>query len=183
TTAFTFTVTLSQPNTQTITVNYATANGTATTADSDYVAASGTVTFLPGQIRQTVTVTVNGDTKFEQVETFYVNLSNPTNATVSVVGDKKVEPDATFFVNLTGATNAMLPPGSKGTGTIQNDDHAPVAVPDSYSTNEDTTVSVPPPGVLANDTDADGDALTAVLVTGPMHGTLTLNANGSFTYT
>ena len=38
------------------------------------------------------------------------------------------------------------------------------------------------PGVLANDTDVDGDPLTAVLVAGPAHGTLTLNANGSFTY-
>src|SRR6185436_10379607 len=37
-------------------------------------------------------------------------------------------------------------------------------------------------GVLSNDTDADGDPLSAVLVTGPTHGTLTLNANGSFTY-
>ena len=39
------------------------------------------------------------------------------------------------------------------------------------------------PGILANDTDPNGDALTAVLVTNPSHGTLTLNANGSFTYT
>ena len=41
----------------------------------------------------------------------------------------------------------------------------------------------PPPGVLANDTDVDGDALTASLVTQPAHGTLSLNADGSFTYT
>ena len=40
-----------------------------------------------------------------------------------------------------------------------------------------------PPGVLDGDTDVDGDPLTAVLVAGPSHGTLTLNANGSFTYT
>jgi VCBS repeat-containing protein len=39
------------------------------------------------------------------------------------------------------------------------------------------------PGVLANDTDADGDSLQALVVAGPAHGTLTLNANGSFTYT
>lgn len=44
-------------------------------------------------------------------------------------------------------------------------------------------MTVVAPGVLGNDTDADGDALTPVLVTGPAHGTLTLNADGSFTYT
>ena len=59
----------------------------------------------------------------------------------------------------------------------------PVAVDDAYSTAEDTTLTVPAPGVLGNDTDADGDALTAALGTGPANGTLTLNADGSFTYT
>ena len=44
-------------------------------------------------------------------------------------------------------------------------------------------LSVAAKGVLANDTDADGNPLTAVLVSGPSHGTLVLNANGSFTYT
>jgi VCBS repeat-containing protein len=60
---------------------------------------------------------------------------------------------------------------------------APVANNDSYATNEDTTLTIAAPGVLANDTDVDGNSLTAALVTGPSHGTLTLNANGSFTYT
>ena len=59
----------------------------------------------------------------------------------------------------------------------------PVAVADSYTTAEDTAKTVAAPGVLANDTDADGNALTAVKATDPAHGALTLNANGSFTYT
>ncbi|HEY6169749.1 MAG TPA: Ig-like domain-containing protein, partial [Verrucomicrobiae bacterium] len=58
----------------------------------------------------------------------------------------------------------------------------PVAANDAYSVNEDTLLNVAAPGVLANDSDVDGDPLTAALVTGPAHGTLTLNTNGSFTY-
>jgi hypothetical protein len=59
----------------------------------------------------------------------------------------------------------------------------PLATADGYSTPEDTPLTVAGPGVLANDTDADGDPLTAELVSGPLHGTLVLNADGSFTYT
>jgi VCBS repeat-containing protein len=59
----------------------------------------------------------------------------------------------------------------------------PVANNDSYTIAEDTVLNVSASGVLANDTDADGNPLTAVLATGPAHGTLTLNANGSFIYT
>jgi trimeric autotransporter adhesin len=59
----------------------------------------------------------------------------------------------------------------------------PVAVPDTYDANWNTALNVAAPGVLANDSDADGEALTAVKVTDPDHGTLALNADGSFTYT
>jgi len=52
-----------------------------------------------------------------------------------------------------------------------------------YRVDEDSVLSVAAPGVLANDFDADGNSLSAILVAGPAHGSLTLNANGSFTYT
>ncbi len=64
-----------------------------------------------------------------------------------------------------------------------DDGPAPVGVNDAYSTAEDVTLTVNAPGVLANDTDADGDTLTVIKVTNPTNGTVTLNANGSFTYT
>ena len=59
-------------------VNFATANGTAI-AGEDYVAASGIVRFAAGETQKTVSVTINGDAKFEGNETFNVNLSNATN--------------------------------------------------------------------------------------------------------
>ena len=79
TTAFSFTVTLSSASNQTVTVNYATSDGTAT-AGSDYTAASGTLTFASGTLTQTITVAVTGDTVVEPSETFTVTLSSPTNA-------------------------------------------------------------------------------------------------------
>ena len=60
----------------------------------------------------------------------------------------------------------------------------PVADDDSYTTAEDTALHKPKnAGVLIGDTDAENDPLTAVQVTGPSHGTLSLSADGSFTYT
>ncbi|MEN3011154.1 MAG: Ig-like domain-containing protein, partial [Candidatus Bipolaricaulaceae bacterium] len=66
---------------------------------------------------------------------------------------------------------------------VKNVNDPPVAQNDSYSTNEETPLTIPPAGVLLNDSDPDGDALTAELVSGATHGTVNLNANGSFTYT
>lgn len=61
---------------------------------------------------------------------------------------------------------------------------APSAVADVYSTDEDTPLVIPADGILDNDSDADTDALTAILVTGPANAqSFTLNPNGSFNYT
>src|SRR6185295_12948216 len=78
-----FTILLSPPAATQVVVNYATANGTAT-AGSDYTAASGTVTFAPGETQKDVFITYSGDTVVEADETVFVNLSNPVNATIGV---------------------------------------------------------------------------------------------------
>ncbi len=76
TTSATFTVSLSGPSGRPISVDYATANGTAI-APADYAATSGTLNFAAGDTTKTVTVLVNGDTLDEVNETFAVNLAKP----------------------------------------------------------------------------------------------------------
>jgi endonuclease G len=66
--------------------------------------------------------------------------------------------------------------------TVNNVNDAPVATGESYVTNSNTTLNVAAPGVLGNDTDIDSATLTAQLVSNVSHGSLTLNANGSFSY-
>jgi VCBS repeat-containing protein len=58
----------------------------------------------------------------------------------------------------------------------------PTAVNDSYTLVENSSLTQPAPGVLANDTDPESDPLTAAAVTQPSNGSLTLNADGSFNY-
>jgi subtilisin family serine protease len=60
---------------------------------------------------------------------------------------------------------------------------APLATADSYAGTAGAILNVAAPGVLANDRDPDGDAITAILVASPAHGTLALSADGSFRYT
>src|SRR5207302_1565737 len=78
----------------------------------------------------------------------------------------------------TNLTNNISPPAVT---LVTN--RPPAAADDSYSLNKNSSLTVNAPGVLSNDTELDGDALTAALVATAAHGILTLNANGSFTYT
>jgi virginiamycin B lyase len=129
-TAFRFTVSLDQAQSAPVTVDFATADGTAT-APGDYTANTGTVTFAPGETAKTVTVQVNGDTRKEPDETFSVNLSN-------------------------AAGNATLADGN-AVGTIANDDRRHgghtfslgKAQPDPTTGTARLAVTVPGPGRLA----------------------------------
>ncbi len=153
----TFTVSLSAASARDISVAYNTYDTTAA-AGADYTGVSGSLPFPPGTISRTLTVAILDDTISEDDETFTLTLSSPVNATLAA---------------------------ADGVGTILDDDNAPpVAADDAYTTTEDTPLSVTAPqGVLANDTDAESDPLTATLAAAPAVGALAFAADGGFVYT
>jgi Calx-beta domain len=106
---------------QTVTVDYATADGTATVADGDYTNTIGGLSFAAGETSKTVTVLVNGDTRPESNETFFVNLSNAVGGTIAdgqgagtITNDDGPPPVPSVSINdVTGAEgNAGLTPFS-----------------------------------------------------------------------
>jgi hypothetical protein len=144
-TAYVFTVTKNGMSGQGSSVQFTTADGTATTANGDYVANSGTLTFTAAETSKQITVQVAGDKTVEPNETFTVQLTN-------IMNDRGEHIEGT------------LP---AGTGTIVNDDNAPVTDPVSDTTNQNTTKTV-----TLSATDLDGDALSFSIVATPLHGTL-----------
>ena len=154
-TLFTFTVTLSEPSASPVTVDFATADGTAT-AGADYTATSGTLTFIPGDTSETITVTIAGDTLAEGTETFNVNLTNATNA---AIGD------------------------AQATGTITNDDVAPMLLINDLALAEGNggttsfvftvTLSAPSSATVTVDFATANGTATAGTDYTPVSGTLT----------
>jgi VCBS repeat-containing protein len=115
-------------------------------------------------------------------------ISSPTHGAIFLNADGSFTyandgTDATadaFLYSASDGTNGSSP--ARVTITIIADS-PPVASNDSYTTAPGTTLTVAAPGILANDSDPDGDPLSALLISGVSNGTLTLNPNGSFTYT
>lgn len=115
----------------------------------------------------------------------HTQASNGT-ATVNADGSFSYTPAADFFgIDSFAYTASNGTYGTKATITITvtNTFDAPVAVPDNYVAHNPARLSVPAPGVLGNDLDIDQTGLAASLVSGPAHGALAFNADGSFTYT
>jgi hypothetical protein len=106
------TIGLTGPALGTVTVSWATSNGTAT-AVSDYTAASGTVTFVRGDMVKTVPITIVGDTVNEPNETFAVQLSNPTGATIATASA-----NVTILNDDSALTAAAVAPSARSTGTL-----------------------------------------------------------------
>jgi Calx-beta domain len=110
TTAVPVQVTLSAATASTVTVDYATSDGSAT-AGSDYTAASGTVTFRPGEKQKTIPISVVGDTSIEANETFTVTLSNAVNAKLAA---------STATVTITNDDTAVAISAGSYKGATQN---------------------------------------------------------------
>ncbi len=161
TTPFTFTVTKTGSTATTATVDYATDDGTADggaacAAGIDYVSQSGTLTFAPLTTTQTITILVCGDLVLEPNETFFVDLSNPTNATIAdghgigtIVND---EVPAFVTLDPPAATNTV---GTEHcvTATVTDASANPI---EGVTVRFSVTVSNPTTG--SDVTDADGDA-------------------------
>jgi hypothetical protein len=82
-TAYVFTVSLSEASSKEVSVKYSIANGSARTADGDFIATSGALKFAPGETIKQITVLVNGDRKIEADEQFFVNLTQARNAAIA----------------------------------------------------------------------------------------------------
>ena len=117
-----------------------------------------------------------------------IKVTNPAHGTVTVSANGAISyvptagyfgPDCFTYKANDGALDSNTVTVSL---TVTATNAAPVAVADAYSVNEDVTLTVAAPGVLGNDTDADGDTLSSILVANVAHGTLTLGANGSISY-
>ena len=134
-----FTVALPVASARAVTINYATADGTAT-AGSDYTPASGTLTFAPGETAKAVVVQVSGDTGNEPDETFFLNLTAGSNA---AVGDAQavaaIVNDDTPVVKFASAGYTVGEGDGRAeiTVTRAGDTSGPATV--SYSTSDDSS--------------------------------------------
>jgi CSLREA domain-containing protein len=178
TTGQTFTVSLSRPIDEAVTVNYATSDGTAAAPD-DYTAISSTpLVFAPFETSKQVTVQVNGDTAYEAAETFTVELSGAVNALVTdasglgTITNDDTQPtfsidDVTHTEGNAGTTDYTF------TVSLSAASGLPASV--DYSTSDGTAT--------AGSGDYTGVSATALnFAAGETSKTLTVNVNGDTIY-
>ena len=109
-----FSVQLSDPSSELVTVDFFTSDGTATSG-SDYAATNGTLMFPPGVTNASVTVTIYGDTHIEPNETFFLNLSRPTNAALAASQVKGTIVNDDFFPDVgVSISDARVVEGDEG---------------------------------------------------------------------
>ncbi len=194
---FAFTVSLSSQPTQTVTLDYATADNTAT-AGNDYQATQGTLTFTPGgALSQTIAVPVNGNTTYGPDTTFSVNLTNVTNAAMTkTVGVGTIENDNAsisinnvsqyegvggttpyvFTVSLAGPSSLPISVDyatGDGSATQADGDYKGQAGTLTFNPGQTTqTITISVPG----DPTTHGDVSFFVTLANPVNGVLVTNA-------
>ncbi|MGF7177598.1 cellulase family glycosylhydrolase [Azospirillum doebereinerae] len=151
-----FTVKLASASTETVTVKYATADGTAK-AGSDYTAASGTLTFAPGETAKTVTVKVLSDSAAEGAETFSLNLSGATKATLA---------DATGLGTITDASSTTASTASAASATAASLVTTTAATTADAATTDVWAHTVTTAATDATDTTAAHSLSTADILSG-----------------
>ncbi|WP_193844447.1 Ig-like domain-containing protein [Flavobacterium hungaricum] len=178
-------------NDGTVDGNTATVSITVTPVNDAPVAVNDAYTVLEGGTLNVIAASgvLSNDTDAENNTLTAVLVSGPSNGTLTLNANGSFtyvhDGSETTTDSFTYKVNDGTIDGNTATVTITvtpvND--APIAVNDAYTVLEGGTLNViAASGVLSNDTDAENNTLTAVLVSGPSNGTLTLNANGSFTY-
>jgi VCBS repeat-containing protein len=159
-------------------------------ASNDIIASKFTVT---GQTGATWTLTDTANVEITSSTSFTLTLSATDRSALQVLLNRNGTSSSggtTYNLSamedwLAGAASAVVIADLTGNGiTVSNANSAPVATGDSYTLSEDNPLAAGSgASVLQNDTDANGNPLSAMLVTGPTNGTLTFNSNGTFTYT
>jgi hypothetical protein len=190
TTQLVFDVTLSAPSTRTITVDYVTADDTATTADNDYVPATkgGVLTFQPGETSRQIAVPVVGDTTIEPDEQFFLNLSSPLGATLAraqAVGTITNDDEATITLTIVDSITVTDTPGVLPSAMLSIADNitvtdTPVVLPSAMLSIADNITVTDTPGVLPSAmlTIADNITVTDTPSVAPEAGTPTPTGTG-----
>ena len=181
TTVLNFPVTLTAASPVDVVITYSTTDGTATTANNDYVAVTnGTVTIPAGQLTGNLPVTINGDTTVEPDETFTVAISNATNAVLgaATATGTIMNDDAAPALPVVNVGNASIVEGNVGTSVLNFPISLSVAAPVggvtvTYSTANGTATA-----------GSDYVAVVAASVTipaGSLTGNLPVTINGDTT--
>ncbi|WP_414590445.1 DUF4347 domain-containing protein [Anabaena sp. CCY 9614] len=164
-----FNVSLSNSSSEVTTVEYYTSDNTAI-AGSDYVAVSGTLTFAPGDSNQTISVPIINDLIAEDTETFFINISNPTNATIATS-------QATVTINDNDTAGFTVTP-NKGLVTTEDGGTADFTIQLTSQPTSDVTLNLsssnPSEGVLSTSsvtfTSATWNTPQTITVTGVNDG-------------
>jgi len=167
TSTMTFTVSLDHASASAITVDYATADNTAT-AGTDYTAKNGTLAFAAGDTSKMVSVTISGDLGYETNESFYINLTNQSNASIfdargiGTITNDDAAPTVTLSINNTSITE-------NGTATV--------TATLSAVSSEDVTVTLGYTGTATGSgTDYTASAAAITIAAGSTTGTVTITA-------